>query len=374
MSGFNETNTVQAWLVERAVGLGWEHIPGHALPRDVTDVICEEWLVEALVRLNPMIAEDESRLDEVLPLIRSAILSANTEGLLAANERLTTLLRGEMTVKYIGTDKYEPVRVIDFENLDNNRFTVSGPLPGSTNPDADEVTYGPPGNARRFDVVLWVNGIPLVVKETKTPVKASVSWLNGARDIANVYEVEKPEFFAPNVLVVATEGREFHYGAVGQPARKGGPTPRAGGGILRGLARRVGDGVCLPHLRQRLFHGLGCRFGLLPGGGQRGGGLFRRRCRLSLGGGLGLVRGGLRLRLSGPGGRQLVFGFGRRRRCHRRHLPVPPPPPPISGAVQDRFTVQPSASPTRSVGVGSSTGAIGVAQAWLDVSDSAAPV
>ncbi|MEI2621300.1 MAG: hypothetical protein V9G09_11210 [Candidatus Nanopelagicales bacterium] len=30
--------------------------------------------------------------------------------------------------------------------------------------------------------------MPLVVVETKTPVSASVSWLNGARDIANVYE------------------------------------------------------------------------------------------------------------------------------------------------------------------------------------------
>jgi type I restriction enzyme, R subunit len=47
-------------------------------------------------------------------------------------------------------------------------------------------------------------------------VDASVSWLSGARDIANVYEVECPTFFASNVLNAATEGREFHYGAIGQ--------------------------------------------------------------------------------------------------------------------------------------------------------------
>lgn len=219
MTVFSETDTVQAWLVEELVELGWSYTPGHALPRDVTDVLCEDWLVEALLRLNPEIAEDSERIDEVLPLIRSTILSAATDGLLAANERMTTLLRGDLTVKYVGSDEgYVPLRVIDFENPENNRFTVTGPLPNSSDPVADEVTFGPAGSARRFDVVLWVNGIPLAVIETKTPVKASVSWLNGARDIANVYAVEKAPFFAPNVLVAATEGREFHYGAVGQPA------------------------------------------------------------------------------------------------------------------------------------------------------------
>ena len=218
MSGFGEAATVQGWLVEELTRLGWSHVPGHALPRDATDVICEAWVSESLTRLNPAIAESPDRVDEVLPLIRAAILSAGTDGLLAANERMTTLLRGDKPVKFVGTDEYVPLRIIDFDNPGNNRFTVSGPLPNSASPVADEVTYGAPGNARRFDTVLWVNGLPLVVIETKSPVQASVSWLNGARDIANVYEVDKPAFFAPNVLVAATEGREFHYGAVGQPA------------------------------------------------------------------------------------------------------------------------------------------------------------
>lgn len=210
---------MQAWLVERLDSLGWVHVPGHALPRDVTDVVCEAWLVDALVRLNPVIAERPERVDEVLPVIRASILSAASEGLVAANERLTTILRGEHPIKFIGTEHYVPVRLIDFDHPANNQCVVSGPLPGSASPAADEVTYGPEGaKQRRFDVVLWVNGLPLVVVETKTPVSAAVSWLNGARDIANVYERDCPAFFATNVLLAASEGREFHYGAVGQPA------------------------------------------------------------------------------------------------------------------------------------------------------------
>jgi len=131
---------------------------------------------------------------------------------------MVALLRGNHTVKYSGTESYVPLRLIDFDDLSNNHFAVSGPLPGSLSPINDEVTFGPLGKARRFDVVLWVNGFPLVVIETKTPVDASISWLSGARDIANVYEKECATFFASNVLNAATEGREFHYGAVGQPA------------------------------------------------------------------------------------------------------------------------------------------------------------
>ena len=218
MNVFSEATSVQGWLVERLASIDWVHVPGHELPRDTTDSVCEQWLVDALLRLNPVIAEVPERVDEVLPVIRAAILSAASDGLLAANERLTTILRGERPFKFVGTEHHVPVRLIDFDDLANNEFVVSGPLPGSQKPVADEVTYGPAGTKqRRFDVVLWVNGLPLVVVETKTPVRAAVSWLNGAKDIANVYERECPAFFATNVLVGATEGREFHYGAVGQP-------------------------------------------------------------------------------------------------------------------------------------------------------------
>jgi type I restriction enzyme R subunit len=211
---FSESSTVQAWLVERLAALGWTHVPGKNLPRQKTDVLVEEWLVEALERLNPEIAEEPASVDEVLPLIRMGVMAAATDGLLSANESMTTLLRGQRTVKYVGTEDYVPLRFIDFPTdpaIDpvsrQNTYVV-----------ADEVTYGPAGKERRFDVVLYVNGIPLVVIETKTPVKSSVSWLNGAKDLASVYVPECPTFFATNLFMAATEGRAFHYGSIGQPA------------------------------------------------------------------------------------------------------------------------------------------------------------
>ena len=197
---FSEAGTVQDWLVAKLAGQGWTEVDASALDRDVTDVFIESEVVAALIRLNPEIAEDELLVDEVVPQLR---IAAMADDLLTANERMTSWLKGHKTLRFAGKRHYSGISLIDFENLSNNTYWVTR-----------EVTYGPVGNKHRFDVVLWVNGFPLVVIETKTPVKASVSWLNGAMDLANTYVARVPEFFAPNLMLAATEGREFHYGAV----------------------------------------------------------------------------------------------------------------------------------------------------------------
>lgn len=197
---------MQAAVVERLQDRGWRHVAGKDLPRAIDGVFVEGHLLEAMTRLNPEITASPDRVDEVLPRLRAAALASVTDGLVAANERMTTWLRGHQTVKYLGTDDYVPLRLIDYERPLENSLVVS-----------DEVTFGAPGDHHRFDIVLWVNGVPLVVGETKTPVDRKKSWLNAANDIHYLYEVERSPFFASNVLSFATEGREFHYGAVGQP-------------------------------------------------------------------------------------------------------------------------------------------------------------
>lgn len=207
--GFSEASTVQAAVVGRLTrpDLGWVHVPGRELDRTPDMPLVESEVTEALLRLNPTIAEAPERVEEILPQLRAVCLSAVSDGLVAANERMVTWLRGAQTHKFIGRDHYEPIRLIDFDNPRANRLVVS-----------TEVTFGTAQQQRRMDIVLWVNGIPLVVGETKSPVDASLSWLNAARDIHEIYEAQCVVFFVPNVLSFATEGQEFHYGPVRQPA------------------------------------------------------------------------------------------------------------------------------------------------------------
>ncbi|MFD1211806.1 type I restriction endonuclease subunit R [Arthrobacter sp. GCM10027362] len=201
---FNEAATVQKPIIGLLADIGWKHEPGSALPRPFEDVFIDDDLVDALIRLNPLIAHDESRVDLVLPMIKATVLSVAEDGLVAVNQKMMKWLRGEQLVRFVGESNDTAIRLIDFDSPENNSLIVS-----------DEVTFGVPGNERRFDIVLWVNGIPLVVGETKSPVNKS--WVNGAADIHEKYEVQKPQFFATNVLSFATEGKEFHYGAVRCP-------------------------------------------------------------------------------------------------------------------------------------------------------------
>lgn len=205
MAGFNESNTVQQPILDLLVSAGWKHIPGYQLNRHTEDVLIESDLRAALARLNPAVAETPERAAELLSPLRSLMLSAREDGLVPTNQHFLEWLRGQKTHRFNGRDSFDPVHLIDFENPGNNILIV-----------ADEVTFGTPGHSCRFDLVLWVNGIPLVVIETKTRLEKRVTWLKGAHDIHTIYEPGWPEFFVPNAFSVATEGKDFHYGAVGQ--------------------------------------------------------------------------------------------------------------------------------------------------------------
>ena len=189
---------------------GWTYIPGKNLARSTDEVLIESHVTDALVRLNPLIAIEPSRLDEVMPKLRAVILSAVNDGVVAANERMTTLAAWPPDDQVRRDRRLCPGAAHRLRRpQENDRLVVS-----------DEVMFGVPGDSRRFDVVLWVNGIPLVVGETKTPVDKRRSWLNGARDIHDVYEVEAP-------VVLHDQRAVVRDGGPGVPLRGGGPARRA---------------------------------------------------------------------------------------------------------------------------------------------------
>ena len=197
---------VQMGLAEHLSRLGWVWAEDETLGRPFESVFMLDDLSSSLHRLNPEIQDSPSRSDEILAKLRAVVLGVRNDGLVATNEEFVAWLCGRRTIKYIGTDKDVQVKIVDFDNPKANILRVT-----------TEATFHIGREHRRYDVVLWVNGVPLVVGEMKTPKDKNVSWLNGASDIHNAYERKTPEFFVPNVLSFASEGREFRYGAVGQP-------------------------------------------------------------------------------------------------------------------------------------------------------------
>ncbi|WP_197510832.1 type I restriction endonuclease [Tessaracoccus coleopterorum] len=76
---------------------------------------------------------------------------------------------------------------------------------------------------KRFDLVLWCNGMPLAVGEAKTATSSAISWIDAAAQVHDDYEKSVAQFFVPNVLSFATEGKDLRYGTVGMPIEKWGP-------------------------------------------------------------------------------------------------------------------------------------------------------
>jgi len=193
-------------------GAGWYFIPALALPRRINDVFIEPYLRDALNRLNPEIAARPERADEVLYKLRAIVLSVRADGLIRANEEFTAWLRGERSMPFGENNQHATVRLLDFEDLDRNQYVA-----------ATQVTFRAGNAERRADLVLYVNGLPLVLVEAKTPVRNAVSWFDGAKQIHDDYERFVPELFTPNVFNLTTEGKELRYGAVQTPLDQWGP-------------------------------------------------------------------------------------------------------------------------------------------------------
>ena len=235
MTGFNEANTVEAYLydllsgpakvapanvVQEPIsaygrahkGLGWRRIASADIPRQTQEVLVEKWVREALIRLNPEITADPELADQVLYKLRAIILSVRSDGLIRANEEMTAWLRGERSMPFGQNNEHVPVRLIDYDNLEQNQYVVT-----------QQFVYRAGSAERRADLVLLVNGFPLVLIEAKTPTRSAVSWVDGAVQVHDDYEKYVPELFVCNVFSVATEGKEYHYGSLGLPVKDWGP-------------------------------------------------------------------------------------------------------------------------------------------------------
>lgn len=227
---FNEENTVEKMVLDTLCGgmtsnmvaeelasyggeiKGWRFVAAEELPRQHSDVLVESMVRDALIRLNPEIKAQPDRADEVLYRLRTIHLSVQSEGLVRANELFAEWLRGEKSMPFGERGEHTPVRLIDFENLSNNDYVVT-----------NQWVYPVKEGGRRFDIIMLVNGIPLVVGEAKTPVRPAVTWVDGASDIHNGYEQSVPQMFVPNVLSFATEGKCYRYGSVRMPIDIWGP-------------------------------------------------------------------------------------------------------------------------------------------------------
>ena len=211
---FNEDNTIEKMVISTLTKNGWNFISADDLPRDLSDVMVEPMVKEALIRLNPEIAEEPSRADEVIYKLRAIILSVQHHNLITQNELFQRMIFEENSYPFGKNGRMIPIRffgTMKKEDLVLNEYVVT-----------NQWIYPQAEGGKRLDIVLLVNGFPISIGELKTPVRNAITWLDAASDISS-YEKSIPQMFVTNVFNFATEGRCYRYGSVGMPVNMWGP-------------------------------------------------------------------------------------------------------------------------------------------------------
>lgn len=192
---FTERATVQDPLAKYAMSIGWRAVApdeGLALRGGEAGLLFRQTLADQLLRLNPGVLTAANVIDVVARIenVRSSI-----EG----NEEILLWLRGRKSVYVAGERREINVRLVDFENPDNNIFQVT-----------DEWQYTNGKYSNRADVVFLINGIPVALVETKAALKP-----NGIDEgITQVrrYHRETPEMVTLPQIFDVTHLIHFYYG------------------------------------------------------------------------------------------------------------------------------------------------------------------
>lgn len=177
-------------VIDLFEGMGYEHIYAPDMDRaDFTSPILEGTLSDSLARINPDLPF--SALNEAI----SAITNFDAGSLIQKNIKFMDYLQNGVTVKYFdeGKEKSTIVKLVDFNDADNNTFQV-----------INQYTFIENGVNKRPDVILFINGLPLVLIELKTPSKDDVDVENAYNQIRN-YMQDIPSMFIYNAICVISD-------------------------------------------------------------------------------------------------------------------------------------------------------------------------
>ncbi|MFZ8808941.1 MAG: type I restriction endonuclease subunit R [Pyrobaculum sp.] len=175
----SEVHTADQFL-NRLEELGWRFVKGRCPSRGVTvsDPILDRVFDESFRRLNRRVLEAEGlgdRVDAVLTKVRDLLRKSEPYEVLEFLRRGVYVREGGKSVR---------VFLIDYENVENNEFLA-----------CPEVSFPGEGGRVRPDVVLYVNGIPLVVVEVKDPLRLGERAIEEGYNQLRRYERQYPELF-----------------------------------------------------------------------------------------------------------------------------------------------------------------------------------
>lgn len=185
---FTEDMFEQA-VIELFENMGYTHIYAPDMERDYSSPLLDAVLMDSLVKLNKGLPLDA--INEAISKLRNF----DTGSLLQKNMQFMDYLQNGIPVRYFvkGEERTSIVYLIDYKTVANNSFYV-----------VNQFTYIENGNNRRPDIILFINGLPLVLMELKSPSKDEVNAENAYNQIRN-YMQDIPSIFNYNAICVISD-------------------------------------------------------------------------------------------------------------------------------------------------------------------------
>lgn len=205
MTKLTESN-IEEFAVELFEQLGYKYFYGPDIAPDgemmlresLEEVVLKDALRSAVYRINGELPKEVC--DEAI----AQVLRIASPDVLANNEVFHRMMTEGVVVSVHsdGAERGELVWLVDFENVENNDFAV-----------INQYTIVENGKNKRPDVILFVNGLPLVVIELKNAADENATIQSAFRQI-ETYKDAIPSLFTYNALVVISDGLEARAGSM----------------------------------------------------------------------------------------------------------------------------------------------------------------
>ncbi len=174
-------------IIELFRNMGYTHVYGPGIERDFQNPLYQEVLEESLFRLNPKLPYEA---------IKEAVFKlTNFENgeLVQKNAVFMDYLQNGIEVRYFDKEERSAcVAIVDYQNIENNSFII-----------ANQWTFVENSN-KRPDILIFLNGLPIVLVELKSPSREETDASEAYRQIRN-YIKEIPSMFIYNCICVMSD-------------------------------------------------------------------------------------------------------------------------------------------------------------------------
>ncbi|CDZ24634.1 HsdR family type I site-specific deoxyribonuclease [[Clostridium] cellulosi] len=202
---------IEKMAIEELVELGYTYLSGPDIAPDAlfaernsySEVLLRKRLTDAVVRLNPNLSYDV-----VLEAVNK-VARISSSNLVVDNEAFHKMLVDGVPVEYRknGDIVGDYVKLVDFleDGVDNNEFLV-----------VNQFTVIENNNNKRPDILLFINGIPMVLFELKNPADENAT-IRKAYEQIGTYKAAIPSLFTYNEICVISDGLEAKAGSLTAP-------------------------------------------------------------------------------------------------------------------------------------------------------------